>query len=233
MELTFTLPLFEGPLDLLLHLITQHKLDIYDIPLTLLLRQYLDYLDNMRRMDLDVASEFLEMAARLVYIKTASMLPRYEEADELKKELTGELLEFKAYKDAAAGLQARAGGFRSYVRAPLPLRWDHPYGEIHEPEELHAAYLSAVGRGERRLPPPVDSFQGIAAREPVTVSSRIVFLLRTLRRGAARLAALFEGCRGKSEMVATFLGLLELMKARRVTVNESESVQLVGKEDFP
>ena len=91
-QLSFKLEVFEGPLDLLLHLIAKHKLDIQDIEISSLLEQYLEYIAQMKLADLEVASEFLEMAARLVYIKTVSLLPKHEEAEELKRELTGELL---------------------------------------------------------------------------------------------------------------------------------------------
>ena len=90
MQLNFKLDVFEGPLDLLLHLISKHKLNINDIEISKLLEQYLDVIAEMKMADLEVASEFLEMAARLVYIKTVSLLPRHEEAEDLKKELTGQ-----------------------------------------------------------------------------------------------------------------------------------------------
>ena len=92
---TYKLEVFEGPMDLLLSLISKHKLDIYDIPIVELVEQYTDYVRKMQEADMDVASEFLEMAARLVYIKTVSLLPVHEEADRLRQELTGELLEYR------------------------------------------------------------------------------------------------------------------------------------------
>ena len=91
-QINYKLEVFEGPMDLLLSLISKHKLDIYDIPIMELVEQYTDYVRQMQEADMDVASEFLEMAARLVYIKTVSLLPKSEEAEELKRELTGELL---------------------------------------------------------------------------------------------------------------------------------------------
>ena len=91
--ISYKLDVFEGPMDLLLHLISKHKLNIYDIPIIELVTQYVDYVKRMQEEDMYVASEFLEMAARLVYMKTVSLLPVYEEAEELKKELTGGLLE--------------------------------------------------------------------------------------------------------------------------------------------
>ena len=101
MELSFKLEVFEGPLDLLLHLISKHKLNINDIPIVVLLEQYMEYIDRMSEQNMEIAGEFLEMAARLVYIKTLSLLPRHEEAEELKKELQGRLIEYSLCKKAA------------------------------------------------------------------------------------------------------------------------------------
>ena len=91
--ISYKLSEFEGPLDLLLHLISKNKLNIYDIEISVLLAQYMEHIDKMKEKNMDVASEFLEMAARLVYIKTVSLLPKHEESEELKKELSGELIE--------------------------------------------------------------------------------------------------------------------------------------------
>ena len=95
-KISYKLPVFEGPMDLLLHLINKHKLNIYDIPILELVEQYVAAVRQMQEDEnLEVTSEFLEMAARLVYLKTVSLLPVHEEADQLKKELTGELLEYR------------------------------------------------------------------------------------------------------------------------------------------
>ena len=94
-KLSYKLEKFEGPLDLLLTLITKNKLNIFDIQISELCDQYMEQINRMKDLDMDVASEFLEMAARLVYIKTVSLLPKHEEADALKQELTGQLLEYQ------------------------------------------------------------------------------------------------------------------------------------------
>ena len=104
--LRFRLDGFEGPLDLMLHLIQRHKLDIYDVEITRLLDQYLDFIEQMQAADLEIASEFLAMAARLVYIKTMSLLPQHEEETaELKRELEGQLLEYHLCKLVAQVLR--------------------------------------------------------------------------------------------------------------------------------
>ena len=103
-QLNYKIDVFEGPMDLLLHLISKHKLNINDIPIVELVNQYLDYVRQMQEQDFDIAGEFLEMAARLIYIKTVSLLPRHEEAEILKKELTGELIEYQDCKIMAGKL---------------------------------------------------------------------------------------------------------------------------------
>ena len=103
-KLEYHLPVFDGPLDLLLSLIAKNKLDIYDIPIAELLDQYMEQIALMREENMDVASEFLEMAARLVQIKAASLLPRQEEEEDPRAELTGQLLEYEQCRQAAAVL---------------------------------------------------------------------------------------------------------------------------------
>ena len=100
-KISYKLESFEGPLDLLLHLISKHKLNIYDIQISELLDQYMTHIKLMKSLDMEVASEFLEMASRLVLIKTAFLLPKHEEAEKLKEELTGQLLEYQECKEVA------------------------------------------------------------------------------------------------------------------------------------
>ncbi len=224
-KLSYKLPVFEGPLDLLLHLIAKHKLNINDIPIAQLLDQYMQHIEAMQQADLDVASEFMEMAARLVYIKTASLLPRPEESEQLKRELTGQLLEYQAVQEAAAQLEERArrsGGFDLAVRPALELPIDQTYRRQHSPRVLWEHYLLAAGRGKRKVPPPAEAFSGIVSRKIVSVSSRVVFVLRRLW-GGKRISMddLIDASRSRSEMVATFLAILELIRSKRVAVEES------------
>ena len=120
----FKLDMFEGPLDLLLHLISKHKLNIHDIQISLLLEQYLEYIHQLEHEDLEDAADFLEMAARLIYIKTVSLLPHDEEAQELKKELEGRLIEYSQCKMLAAILAKGYVGGDVFVRRPEPVPVD-------------------------------------------------------------------------------------------------------------
>ena len=232
-KLSFKLEHFEGPLDLLLSLIAKNKLDIHDIMISELLDQYLLQLDAMRAYDMDIASEFLEMAARLVHIKTVSLLPKHEEAELLRQELTGELLEYELCRKMAAKLAGRTAGFDRFTRAPAELEPDKIYRLTHPASDLADAYLAATGRGRRRLPPPVTSFSNIVAKKIVSVSSKIVYVLRSIwAKKRTGFDELFRDSASRSEVVATFLAVLELMKARRVAAvvsgKKTEIVLLEG-----
>ena len=172
-QISYKLDVFEGPMDLLLSLIAKHKLNIYDIPIVELVDQYLDYVRRMQDEDMYVASEFLEMAARLVYLKTVSLLPVHEEADELKRELTGELIEYRDCKLMAEKLSQRTDGFDHFVREPMKIETDPTYTRVHDGAELLRAYLAAAGRKLRNLPPPIEAFREIVAKKIVSVGSKI------------------------------------------------------------
>lgn len=219
-EITYKLDVFEGPLDLLLHLIAKNKLDITEIKLYDLIEQYLDYIEKAKQQDMDINSEFLEMAARLVYLKTVSLLPKHEDADRLSEELTGELLEYHLCRQMAQKLSTMTEGFDCFVREPMVIDPDRRYLLHHDPAELYEAYFAAVGRGKRRLPPSTAPFEKIVARKIVSVPSKIIFVLRTvLKKGAQRFGNLFTAAKSRSEIVATFLAVLELVKANRITVD--------------
>lgn len=216
----YKLDVFEGPMDLLLHLITKHKLDIYDIPIIELVDQYTAYVRNMQDSDMEVASEFLEMAARLVYIKTVSLLPVYEEAEELKKELTGELLEYRDCKILAKKLSEQTDGFDLFTRAPENIDPDMTYRRLHETSELISAYIAAAGKKLRRLPPPLDSFKNIVTKKIVSVASKIESIKACLRSvKKRRLSDIFKSAESRSDLVAAFLAVLELAKSKEVYIS--------------
>lgn len=229
-KLQYKLEAFEGPLDLLLSLIAKHKLDIYDIQISELLDQYMVQINAMQENQMDIASEFLEMASRLVYIKSVMLLPKHEEAEELKKELEGQLLDYQECRKTAK-LFSTMACFDIYVRQPTKIEYDRTYTRVHQPQVIADAFVSAAGRGKRRLPPPVDAFSGIVQRKVVSVNSRIVYVLRRLRGGeSVAFYSLFPNGSEKSELVATFLALLELIKNKRVRISGSDddaTVELV------
>ena len=227
-QITFKTHEFEGPLDLLLLLISKNKIDIYDIKISLLLDQYLEQINKMEEQDMDIASEFLEMASRLVYIKSVMLLPKYEEeAQELKRELQGQLIEYQQCREAAAKLST-IYSFDTFFRQPSPVEFDLTYNRIHPSQDISKAYLAAVGRGKRKLPPPKEAFSGIVERKIISVNSRIIRVMRRLwRKSSVSYSSLFDACDGKSDLVATFLAVLELVKGKRVVVDGDGDTAMV------
>lgn len=217
--LSYKLESFEGPLDLLLQLIARNKLNIYDIPLLELIDQYLEQIKLLKEDQMEVGSEFLEMASRLLYIKTVSLLPKHEDVVKLKEELMGELLEYMVCQQMAKKLSEMQGGFNKFIREPAEYDFDKTYDLTHEKEDMFSAYLSAVGRGKRKMPASDAPFRKIVAKKIVSVSTKIVFVIRNLFKGGKKsLQSLYKTAHSRSELVATFLAVLELCKANRVKV---------------
>lgn len=225
MKMSFKLEAFEGPLDLLLHLIAKHKLNINDIPIMILVEQYLNYISDMAEQDMEVAGDFLEMAARLIYIKTVSLLPRKEEAEALKKELEGRLIEYSLCKAAAEKMRAAYSGDTYAVRAPMKIETDSTYSRTHDPMELVKAYkgmeIKKSAKPEALVP---NVFSKLVSRNFVSVSSKIVYVLKKLyKEGKCSVEGLFSEMADRSERVAAFLAVLELTKSGRIILNEDNT----------
>ena len=221
MEISYKVADFEGPLDLLLHLINKHKLNIHDIPIFELVEQYIEAVRIMsENNDMETASEFVDMASRLIYIKTVSLLPVHEEAEELKRELEGELIEYQECKRIAAEFSERTDGFDFFVKAPEKIEVDKVYRGNGDPAELVSAYMYAVGKGKRKLPPSVDSFKPIVHKRIVPVHARISYVMRKLyKRGKMKLNKLFYSSTDRSELVATFLAVLQLARDKKIIID--------------
>ncbi|MFN2542828.1 MAG: ScpA family protein [Chthoniobacterales bacterium] len=214
------LEIFEGPLDLLLYLIKRDEIDIYDISLERITRQYLEYLQAFQELNIDVAGEFVVMAANLIYLKSRSLLPvdqqpPEEDADEHdpRWELIRQLIEYKKFKDAAAELQrlefVQEGIFAREGTAPAP---DGPLrlGEVGI-FQLINAFQNVLKRVEAR-----QDVQEIFA-ERFSVSEKIDLILQRVGNGAAlRFSDLFGTIASRVEVVVTFLALLELIRLRQV-----------------
>ena len=231
---------FEGPMDLLLFLISKHKLNIYDIPIVELVEQYTAYIRQMKEADLEVASEFLEMAARLVHIKTISLLPRQEEGEQLRRELSGELIEYAECKRVAQELSRRTQGFNAYARPMQPFKSDMKYTRVHDPLELLDAYMRVVGKRLRKIPPPLDAFRTIVAKKIVSVSHKINAIVGRLTQvKKQRLSEIYRQSESRSDLVAAFLAVLELAKTNHVYLDgdgDDMTVELIkipeGELDF-
>lgn len=224
-DLQFKLETFEGPLDLLLHLVTKHKLNIYDIEISLLLEQYLEYLDRAEIKDYEQAADFLEMAARLIYIKTCYLLPQPEEAEELKKELQGRMIEYSLCKLAAGKLREGYAGGLVFVRKPVKLPVNKLYTRLHDKQELYDAYRAIASKVKEYTPLRADMFSPIVSRKIVSVESKITDILQRLYlTGTFEMAHLYDGMEDRSERIAAFLAVLELTKSGRIFLNEDNTL---------
>ena len=229
-KIQYKIESFEGPLDLLLHLISKHKININDIPIFELVEQYIIYIDKMQEENMEIASEFLEMAARLVYIKTVSLLPVYEEAEELKRELTGELIEYRDCKIMAQKLANQSDGVNKMVREPMEIQADMTYERLHDALELYTAYINAAGKKLRKMPVGDDPFKDIVEKAVVSVSHKIDNIYSLLSKaGKVRVFDVFQAAKSRSELVASFLAILEMAKNGKIFLsgeNEELSIEL-------
>jgi segregation and condensation protein A len=220
---------FEGPLDLLLHLIKKNEINIYDIPVAMIAQQYLEYLEAMEELNLNVAGDFLVMAATLLQIKSKMLLPVDETADDdeegpdPREELVRRLLEYKGFKEAARQLDDQEKVWREIFWREQALSVD----ETVEEEDLSLDNVSLFDL--------VDALKGVLERTPgsrlieiepdnLTVRERMNLILETLEgKDSVSFAALFEGSSHRLVVVVTFLALLELMRLRVARVFQAET----------
>jgi len=228
---------FEGPLSLILMLLSKNKIEIRDIKIADILEQYLEYLDNMQKMDLEVASEFVQMAAHLLYIKTRMLLTNEEEVSEL--ELLMASLEQLKSRDAAAALAqvlpelkaASERGLLYYAKLPEPLpKSAFEYEYRHEPVDLLQALANVFARGIK--PPAEDNISAAIPRRIVySVREKSSEILRRLRRGKMTLREMYAECRSRSEIVAAFVSVLELCSLGSVAIERREDdyfIEFIG-----
>ncbi len=228
MDMTFKLAVFEGPLDLLLHLIDMNKIDIYDIPIALITDQYMAYIREMELLDMDVTSDFLVMAATLLRIKSQMLLPVEAEAtaesgEDPRMELVSRLLEYKTYKYMAQALKERADAARLSFYKPMTIPKDMVYtappidldalvGDTNI-ADLRAIFESVMKRQQDKID-PVRSQYGRIDQEPEKKADRIVYIRNDLEKNKDGISfrKLLEAQPTTDEIVVTFLAVLELMK---------------------
>lgn len=235
-KISFKLDNFEGPLDLLLHLISKHKLNIYDIEISKLLEQYLEYIDNAVSHNLEVAGEFLEMAARLIYIKTMSLLPDNQEAEKEKKELQGTLIEYSQCRRAVFIMKEYYIGDDIFSSPCKPYESESTYNVNHNKYELVKAFRNITARNIKtvrsEIKEPSQKLKTIVEGKVVSVISRVVYILRQLySKGRVQTENLFSEIHDRSERVATFLAVLELTKSGRILLNDDNSeIRFIGRQ---
>lgn len=218
------LEVFEGPLDLLLYLIKKNEIDICDISISQITEQYLEYLELMRMLDLNIAGEFLVMAATLIHIKSKMLLPPEEkeilpeEEEDPREELVRRLLEYKRFKEVAGVLQDLEGQRKKmFTRATM--------AELGPEEKFFEAnvfdLITALTRVLKDVPKEV--FQEIV-KDEFTVEQKVHDLLHMLvENPILHLAELFKKAKNKSEIIATFLAVLELIRLKEIIVVQKQS----------
>lgn len=233
--LNFSLKVFDGPLELLLHLIAKNKVSIYDIPISMILEQYMEYIEDLKKMDLEVSSAFIEMAAQLMLIKSRMLLPKAEEDEEdPRMSLAEALAEYKRYKSMLETFRNKnkEAGI-TYVRRTEHLDFDKKHQLTYETDVLTRAYRDVLQKSNRALPPPLKSFRGIIGHPIASVPAKIFGVLRALKRKVTcSFRSLFGGAKTRSEIVATFLAVLELSKSKHVKMEErGDDLYLTFKKD--
>jgi segregation and condensation protein A len=217
------LPEFEGPLDLLLYLIRKNEVDIHDIPIAPITRQYMEYLDLMKELNLDVAGEFMVMAATLIHIKSKMLVPMNpteapgeEDVEDPREELVRRLLEFQRYKEAAGLLhQKREIRAATFTRPDTVLPAFDDAGE----EMIEAGLYDLVGAFKELLERRKTLLAHEVAGEGKSVEERMEELLAQIREGESlEFLELFAAQQSKADMIATFLALLELIRLKIVKV---------------
>ena len=223
---------FEGPLDVIFLLLSKNKIEIQDVSITAILEQYLAYLDEMKRLDMEIASEFITMASHLMLIKTKMLLSAAEQAEaETELDILRQSLIERQRKEAIEQIRIAITvleprnevGRCIFTKQPEPLRRDETYRYKHEPEDMLRALDEIAERNQRRLPPPTVNFKGIVGKEPYPVTKKATELVRRLvLRGIDRLKNLFKGSKSRSEIVATFIAILELCKTNSVVLEDDD-----------
>ena len=237
---------FEGPLDVILELLSKNKIEIQDVSITAILTQYLAYLDEMKRLDMEIASEFITMASHLMLIKTKMLLSaaEQEEAENELDILRQSLMERRRkeamdqIRIAVVELEPRNEIGRSlFTKEPEPLKREQGYRYQHDVSDLLRALDMITERNARQLPPPTTNFMGIVGKEPYPIGRKTGEVLRQLvLRGVERLKNLFHGNKSRSEVVATFLAILDLCKTNAVTLEddvngENPNVRLLDENE--
>ncbi|MBQ7400177.1 MAG: segregation/condensation protein A [Clostridia bacterium] len=223
--LSFKLEIFEGPLELLLSLITKNKVNIYDIPIALILEQYMDYLHTMEMFNMEIASEFIVMASQLMVIKSRLLLPKVEDEEDPRQELVDMLLEYQRAKQTAEILHDRELTYSGrYEKPPEEIKniSQSEYKLTHDIKILQEAYMRIYQRRLELMEAQANTEKLdnlLKSTRHVPVNERILHVMKLLvRRGNCSFAGLFEKAESRSEIVATFLAVLELIKGRRIMV---------------
>ncbi len=230
-RIKFKLNTFEGPLDLLLHLIQKNKVNIYDIPISLITDQYMEYIQSMQEMYLEISSEFLVMAAQLLHIKSKMLLPKHDELEEEedpREELANRLAIYRSFKAVNLYLrQFEEIGNSIYCKPPDYIERkviDQSFKELTI-ENLLNAFFNLYERLQTKNTNPKKTFETIVYKPKVSIFSKVKEILRKIKNlKIIKFNDMFYSMKSKSEAVASFLAVLELLKLNKLkmTVKKGE-----------
>jgi len=237
-ELNFKIEKYEGPLDLLLALIAKHKIDIFDIPIAEIAEQYNAYLDTMKQMDMEIAGEFIVMAAELMLIKSRMLLPRQEGQEDPRKPLVDALLEHRRAQQTALFLRGQAEIYYDRFPKPADELNDPTYHREHAVGLLAEAFVRIAERLEleRSQKQETQLFKRMETRY-YTVQEKMDEVYGTLKTGKTRFEDLFRNAESRGEVIAIFLAVLEAVRFGRIEVahdqdEEGDRLLLSLSDDF-
>ena len=222
---TYKLEKFEGPLDLLLSLIQKNKVSITDIPISLICDQYIEYIERAQALDMELASEFIVMASELMLIKSKMLLPKVEENEEdPRMSLTDSLLRFQQAKEAVVKLNPIYAYYSArMVKDTDEISVDKTFVHDQDIEDLLAAVRRIVAYNNVQRTPAKENFAPMISKPIIPVEIKIMSIIKTIeKRGVASLADLLSEERSLPDLIASFLGILELVKIRKLIISEDD-----------
>jgi segregation and condensation protein A len=225
-QITYKIEQFEGPLDLLLTLVQKNKMKIEDIQISIICDQYMEYIGTMQSMNIDLSAEFIVMASELMYIKSKILLPRMDEDEEDPREaLAAALLEYQRAKMASEKLNTMysiyAGRMEKDTDEIAP---DRTYVADHDIDLLSLAFMRVMSSIQFTDEEATEKIRPLISRRTVSVSEKVFSILRLMliKGGCVRAIECFNGIRSRHELVATFMAMLEMLKAGRLIIKEDE-----------
>ncbi|MBE7039234.1 MAG: segregation/condensation protein A [Ruminococcaceae bacterium] len=228
-KIAFKLEVFEGPLELLLHLLKKNKVSILDIPIVKITGQFIQYLVDCKKFDIELSSDFLVMASELLMIKSKMLLPKpEEEKEDPRQDLVDRLLQYERMKKLSQFLKENEFSTRyNYFKEPeyIESKPADYSGQMFDLDILISAFLDIADKAERKTPPPKSAFKAIVPHEIVPVEGRVKYIREKLKIGKkVKFEKLFSGIESRPVLVATFLALLEMIKGQFIiaeTVNNN------------
>ena len=226
-QITYKIEQFEGPLDLLLSLVQKNKMNIEDIQISIICDQYMEYISTMQSMNIDLSAEFIVMASELMYIKSKILLPRVSEDEEDPREaLAAALLEYQRAKQASEKLNSLYAIYAGRMQKDTDeISPDRTYVADHDIDLLTLAFSRVMSNIQITDDEASENIRPLISKRTVSVSEKVFSILRLLlhKGGCARAIDCFNGVKSKHELVASFMAMLEMLKAGRIIIRENDS----------